>query len=145
MKISVHLLFSGQCAEAFAAYARIFNGAIVFQMKYRDSPMAAQVPADWQDQVYHATLTIGGITILGGDVQPADHRALSTDNPMQGVALVVNPGGRDEAQRIFEALSSDGVVKMPLQETFWAAAFGVVVDRYGVEWSINCDAAAEAS
>ena len=145
MTISVHLSFDGHCAEAFSEYARIFNGTIVFQMKYRDSPMAAEVPADWQDRLYHATLTIAGITLLGADVLPADHRAISTDNPLLGAALVVNPDGRDEADRIFTALAEGGVVKMPLQETFWAAAFGVVVDRYGVEWSINCEAVAEPS
>jgi PhnB protein len=145
MKISLQLSFNGQCAEAFADYARIFNGTIVFQMKYRDSPAAAEVPATWQDKLYHATLTIAGITVLGSDVLPADHRAISLDSPLVGAALVVNPDGRDEADRIFAALAAEGVVKMPLQETFWAAAFGVVVDRFGVEWSINCEAIAEAS
>ena len=138
MKISIHLSFNGQCAEAFADYARIFNGTIVFQMKYRDSPMAGEVPADWQDKLYHATLTIAGLTLMAGDMQPL---AVAP----QGCSLIVNPDGHDEAHLIFDALATDGLVKMPMQETFWAAAFGVVVDRYGVEWSINCEAVPEAS
>jgi PhnB protein len=138
MKISVHLSFDGQCGEAFATYADIFNGTIVFHMKYRESPMAGEVPADWQDKIYHATLTIAGLTLMGGDLQPL---AIAP----QGCSLIVNPDGHGEAHRIFDALEQGGVVKMPMQETFWAAAFGVVVDRFGVEWSINCEAVPEVS
>ena len=132
MKISVHLSFDGDCAEAFAEYARIFNGTVVFQMKYRESSMAGEVPADWQDKVYHATLTIADLTMMGGDMQPL---AIAP----QGCSLIVNPDGHDEAHRIFDALAKEGLVKMPMQETFWAAAFGMVVDRFGIEWSINCE------
>lgn len=132
MKISVHLSFDGQCAEAFATYADIFDGTIAFQMKYRDSPMAGEVPAGWQDRIYHATLTIAGLTLMGGDMQPLSVAP-------QGCSLIVNPDGHDEAHRIFDALANDGLVKMPMQETSWAAAFGMVVDRFGIEWSINCE------
>jgi PhnB protein len=139
MKISVQLSFNGKCADAFADSARIFNGTVVFQMKYRESPMAAEVPPDWQDKVYHATLSVAGITLLGGD------QLAGVDLTPGGFGLVVSPDSAEDADRIFDALSQEGLVKMPLQETFWAAAFGVVVDRYGVEWSINCEAMPEAS
>ena len=47
------------------------------------------------------------------------------------------------ADRIFRRLSENGIVRMPLQKTFWAAAFGMVVDRFGVPWMVNCEAKAE--
>jgi PhnB protein len=47
-----------------------------------------------------------------------------------------------EADRIFAALAKDGTVRMPIQETFWATRFGMLVDRFGTPWMINCDKAA---
>ena len=132
MKISVHLSFSGNCAEAFAGYARTFNGAVVFQMKYGESPMADEVPADWQDKLYHATMTIGDLTLMGGDHQ-IDYQA------PKGFMLTVNPPTPDDAHRLFDALVQAGTVQMAIQETFWSPAFGMVIDRFGIPWSINCE------
>ena len=133
MKISVHLSFNGTCEEAFALYARVLNGTVLYSLRYRDAPIEDPVPADWQDKLYHATLTIGDITVVGGDPLPADYRA------PYGFSLVVNPDTADDARRIFEALAVGGVVQMPIQQTFWSSAFGVVTDRFGVAWMINCE------
>lgn len=137
MKTSVHLSFNGTCEEAFATYTRVLNGTLVYSMRYRDSPMANQMSPDWQDKVYHATIEIGGVTILGGD-------HLQKEEP-QGFSLVVHPATPDEARRVFDSLAEGGVVQMPLDETFWSAAFGVLVDRFGVPWTINCEEAAAAA
>lgn len=131
MKISVHLSFTGTCEEAFTTYTRVLDGSIVYSLRYRDSPMASQAPAGWEDKLYHATIEVGGITILGGD-------HLSKEAP-QGFSLVVNPATPADARRVFEALADGGVIQMPLDETFWSRAFGVVVDRFGVPWTINCE------
>jgi PhnB protein len=129
MKISVHLSFNGDCAEAFAEYARLFNGTILFQMKYRDSPMASDAPDGWGDKLYHATMTIGSLTLMGGDHQKYYQP--------RGFMVVVNPSTPEEAHRIFDALADGGEIQMSMQETFWSPAFGVVTDRFGVPWSIN--------
>jgi len=133
MKISVHLSFNGTCEEAFETYARALNGTRVYALRYRDSPAANQAPPGWEDKLYHATIEVGGITILGGD-------HLSKEQP-QGFSLVVHPSTPGEARRVFDALADRGVVQMPLDETFWSPAFGVVVDRFGVPWTINCEGA----
>ena len=138
MKVSVQLSFDGTCEEAFATYARVLGGTISYSLRYRDSPMAAQVPADWQDKLYHATMTIGELTLMGGD-----HHQVPEEP--QGFMLTVHPSTADDAQRVFDALAEGGTVKMPLQETFWSAAFAVVTDRFGIPWSINCEAVPEAS
>ena len=133
MKVSVHVAFNGQCADALANYARILDGTIVFQLKYGDSPMAGSVPADWQDKLCHATMTLGDLTLMGADVFGANYQA------PQGIWLAVHPQTPDDARRIFAELAGGGQVQMPMQETFWSAAFGVVTDRYGVRWEINCE------
>ena len=43
------------------------------------------------------------------------------------------------AEGVFQALAENGTIQMPLQDTFWAKRFGVVVDEFGIPWSINCE------
>jgi PhnB protein len=137
MTIAFHLAFDGQCEAAFAAYARILHGTVVYSLRWGDSAAASQAPPDWQGKLYHATLRVGVVTLMGGDVLPQEYRA------PQGYSLNINLADRDEAHRIFGALADGGTVRMPVQETFWSPAFGVVVDRFGIMWVINCDQATE--
>jgi len=102
-----------------------------------DSPPAAEVPASWHSTIYHATLAVGGFVILGSD-QPSDRY----EQP-RGFELVLQMDDPVAAERVFHALADGATIKMPLQETFWASGFGVLVDRFGVRWSINCEAALE--
>jgi len=39
----------------------------------------------------------------------------------------------------FEALSAGGSVVMPLNDTFWGAKFGMLLDAYGIRWMFNCE------
>jgi PhnB protein len=127
----INLYFNGTCDAAFALYAQCFGGTI-FRLTWGDSPMAGQAPPEWHEKVVHATLTIDGGAISGGDVLPGLYRQ------PQGFELHVNLDDTAAAERIFTQLSDGGEVTVPLQETFWARRFGSVIDRYGVPWSINC-------
>jgi PhnB protein len=133
MKISPHLAFDGNCREAFEFYAKTFGGKIIMLMTYGESPAAAQVPADMRDQVIHARLEIGGQYLMGADAPPPRFR------PAQGIMVMAAVESRTDAERIFNALASNGNVTMPFQETFWAHGFGMCTDRYGVPWMINCE------
>ena len=100
--------------------------------------MADQAPADWQDKVMHASLTIGGHVLMGGDVAPDQY-----EKP-QGFSLSLQIETTTEAERIFHLLAKDGTVVMPLEKTFWAARFGVLVDRFAIQWQINCEGSEQA-
>ena len=132
MDIGTHLIFSGQCKEAFELYARTLGGTIVGMLTYSETPMASGVPADWSAKVVHATLSIGGRKLMGADVLPKDY-----ERP-QGFYVLVNVEPAN-AKQIFDALAEGGSVKMALHETFWSPAFGVVVDRFGTPWEINAE------
>ncbi len=84
--------------------------------RYGGSPMADQVPADWQDKVMHGTLTFGDQVLMGGDVAP-----LRYEEP-KGFSLSIQIENTTEAERIFHELAKDGRVVMPLEKTFWADA-----------------------
>ena len=133
MQISTYLSFNGQCEEAFRFYERSLGAKLNFMMTYAQSPMAAQTPANWQGKIMHATLSIDGQTIMGSDPTP-DHYKQSS-----GFAIALNIKDPSEAERIFKNLSESGNVQMPIQETFWARRFGMVADRFGTPWMVNCE------
>jgi PhnB protein len=132
MNLSFHLTFEGKCEAAFAFYERCLGGTIVTMLRYGDSPMAAQTPQDWQDKIVHATIDIHGNTLAGADALPKDYA------PPRGFFVLLDIDDPLNAERIFRSLSENGTVHMPIQETFWAARFGVLVDRFGIPWEINC-------
>ena len=139
MQVITYLSFPGSCEEAFAFYAAVLGGRLGEIFRYAGSPMADQAPADWQHKVMHGTLTIGDQDLMGSDVVPEQYEAPG------GFTLSVQLDDTLEAERIFGALSQQGRIVMPLEQTFWAARFGMVVDRFGIPWTINCEAPERAA
>ena len=133
MKPHVSIHFSGQCEAALTFYAGCLSGTVTFMLTWSQSPAAAEAPPDWGDKVYHATLAIGDFVVTGGDLPPDRYQQPS------GFSIVLQMNDADAADRIFHALAEDGQITMALQETFWAARYGAVVDRFGITWEINCD------
>jgi PhnB protein len=132
MKLNTHLHFNGRCEEAFRYYEQSLGGKIVFIMTYGDSPAAGQTPPALKDQIMHATLDVGDYVLTGADV-PAEH----FQKP-QGFSVLLHLDDDAQANRIFKALAENGAVKLPMQETFWALRFGMLVDQFGIPWMINC-------
>ena len=133
MKLNPLLSFRGQCAAAFTFYERCFGGTIVTMLRYANSPQAESVPQEWQDKILHATLTVGDNVLMGGDVLPEQY-----EQP-KGFQILIGLNDPLDAERIFQALAEHGTVQMPLQKTFWAVRFGVLVDQFGIPWVINCE------
>ena len=133
MKINPYLSFRGDCEAAFKLYERCFGGQPGSIFRYAGSPMADQVPPDWQDKVMHGTLTIGEQVLMGGDVAPGSY-----EQP-RGFSLSIAIESTSDAERIFHELAEGGSVTLPLEPTFWAARFGMVVDRFGIPWMISCE------
>ncbi|HEV3039254.1 MAG TPA: VOC family protein [Candidatus Angelobacter sp.] len=133
MQLFPYLMFNGQCEAVFKFYEECLHGKIAFMMTYENTPIDMQAPPDWRKKISHATLVVGEFTLYGADALPRDYQK------PQGFALQLNLNDPVEAERLFTALSKSGTVQMPLQETFWAIRFGVLVDQFGISWHINCD------
>ncbi len=133
MELSAHLCFDGQCEDAFHMYARLLGGKIVTMLAYGDSPMAGQVPPEWRKRIVHATLEWNGQTLLGADAFPDAY-----ERP-RGFFVTVTLEGLERAKLLFEALADGGEVLLPFRETFWSPGFGVLTDRFGVPWEVNCE------
>jgi|SRR5579872_6325 len=132
MRISPYLSFNGQCEEAFRLYESCLRGTISFMMTYGDSPIAEQTPPEFHKWVMHVTLEAGGQVLQGADALPQHYQK------PRGISVSIDINGTAEAERIFAVLAEGGAVQMPLQQTFWALRFGMVIDRFGIPWLINC-------
>ncbi len=136
MQVDPYLLFNGQCEAAFNFYAQILGGKVEGLTTYADSPMAEHVPPEWRDKVVHARLTIGDKVIMGSDPPPGQYQKQA------GFAMTAGAATPAEAERVFDALAENGTVQMPLQQTFWSPSFGMLTDRFGIPWMVNCEHAA---
>jgi PhnB protein len=136
MQLNPYLFFDGNCEEALKFYAQCLGGTIQFVLTYAGSPAEAQVPPELGGKILHATLVVGDQVLQASDCPPGRY-----DQP-KGFSVSIQIKDPAEAERIFAALAENGKVQMPIQKTFWATRFGMVVDRFGIPWMINCGEAA---
>ena len=135
MQLNPYLTFNGQCEAAFKFYEKVFGGKIEAMMTFGSSPMAEQTPPEWRNKIMHARMTVGDQVLMASDAPPDRHEA------MKGIMVTLGIDDPKEAERIFRALADKGTVQMPIQETFWAARFGMLTDQFGTPWMINCEQA----
>lgn len=131
MRVNPYLTFNGQCEAAFRFYEKCLRGKIVVIMTYGDSPLSKQTPPEWHQKILHATLACGEHILQGADVLPKDYCT------PQGFSVMLNLDVAEEADRIFSALADQGTVQIPLQESFWALRFGMLIDQFGTPWTVN--------
>jgi PhnB protein len=133
MRTNPYLFFDGNCEEAFKFYEKVLGGKITAMMAHAGTPAEAYVPAEWKDKIMHAALEVGDDTLMASDAPPQYRE------PMKGFRVSLQFTDTAEAERVFNALAGDGTITMPFEETFWAARFGMVNDKFGTPWMINCD------
>jgi PhnB protein len=133
MQISPYLLFNGNCAEAFKFYEGCLGGKIEGMMTHGQSPMNDNVAPDWRDKIIHARMNVGDQALMGSDVPPQHY------SRPQGYSVSIGIRDLSEAERIFKNLSEGANVTMPFQKTFWSAGFGMLTDRFGTPWMVNCE------
>jgi PhnB protein len=131
MELQPHLSFDGRCAEAFAYYEKELRGKVLFMLPYDRSPMAEQVSPAWRNKILHGTLAIDNMVLSGADATPEQY-----EKP-QGFSVLLQIDDVAEAERVFNALANNGKILVPIQETFWAIRFGMVVDQFGIPWIVN--------
>ena len=133
MEIQPYLFFEGRCEEAIDFYRRAVGADVQFLMRYKDMPEprppGVVTPAT-ENKVMHASLKIGGSTVLASDGQ------CQGEPHTQGFALSLTVADEAEAERRFNALADGGEVRMPLAKTFFSSRFGMLADRFGVAWMV---------
>lgn len=132
MQLNPYLVFNGQCEAAFQFYEQCLGGKIVAMHKFEGSPMAADVPSGWGGKVMHVSLQVGDQVLMGSDASGEHYQK------PQGFSISLGFKTAAEGERIFKALAEGGTVHMPFQKTFWSEGFGMLIDRFGIPWMINC-------
>jgi PhnB protein len=130
------LAFDSNCEEAFNFYKSVFGGEFSQISRFKDVPSEHQMPEDEGEKIMHVSLPIGQGTVLMGSDTPAVMGPITTGNNFS-VALI--PESEEEAARLFNRLSAGGQVIMPLEKAFWGAYFGMLIDKFGVQWMVNYD------
>lgn len=130
MKFIPYLDFDGNCKEAFDFYAAAFNGRITLRMSYGESPIAGEMPPDTHGRIMHSQLETAHGILMGADGPP--------HTPSSGGCVNLQVDTPAEAERVFGALGEGANIQMSLAETFWAERFGMLTDRYGKAWMVNC-------
>jgi PhnB protein len=132
--MEAYLTFNGNAAEALAFYAKALDGKITFSMTFGESPMGGDTPATEKNKIMHATLEARG------------HKLMASDSPPEwpfeghkGFSLSVQANTVDEGKKLFDALVQGGKVTMPYGPQFWAVGFGMLTDKFGVPWMVNCE------
>ena len=135
MRVNPYLLFNGRCQEAFTFYAECLGGKIEAMLPHAGTPAEGHVPPEWREKIMHARLSLGEDVIMGSDAPPGHF-----EQP-KGFSVTIQLTDSAEADRVFQRLSDGATVTMPIQQTFWAKRFGMLVDRFGTPWMVNCQTA----
>ena len=141
MRIEPYLFFDGDCEAALTFYQQCLGGQVAELRRFRGSPMEDQLPAAWLDKVMHAKFEADGHRFMASDRTPGQ-----PFGGHAGYSMAVNlPGDPVRGEHVFKALATGGMITMPFATTFWGAHFGMLVDKFGVGWMVNCEMAAAAT
>lgn len=137
MSLNFYLFFNGNCREAVSLYADVFNAGEPEIMTYGQSPSDGghPLPSESRDLVMHAHLTISGSSIMFSDVVPGKPYTQGNNFSITVVTKDV-----DEINHAFAELSKGGKVTMELQETFWSPCYGMLTDKFGIDWQFSLQA-----
>ncbi len=130
MKVEPYLMFEGRTEEALQFYQQKLGAKVEAIIRFKESPEPKYNPPNAGDKVMHSLFRIGDAQIMASDGN-------CTGKPgFQGFALTLNAANAAEANQRFDALAEGGKVQMPISETFFAKSFGMVADRFGVNWMV---------
>jgi PhnB protein len=133
MELTPYIMFNGNCEEALQFYAKAFDGEIRNLNYFEGSPVEHM--AVEKKQVLHAHFVAKGLLLMASDSGQGGPEAVRSGM----VHLSINFDDAAQEEKIFGALEEGGKVTMPLQDTFWGARFGMLTDRFGVNWMFNCE------
>jgi PhnB protein len=141
MKLHSYLNFAGNTEEAFEFYRSVFGGEFSSVVRFSDMPMeGVSIPEEDQNKIMHIGLQIGDNFLMATDTLPSLGQELAPGN---NVYVMVSPDSREDADRIFAALSEGAEIEMPISDQVWGDYYGSLTDRFGVRWMVNYTASGD--
>lgn len=139
-ELITYLTFNGNCGAAFDFYKSVFGGDFAMLGRFGEMPPDPKKPMTEaeKNKVMHVSYPIGEGSVLMG----SDTGGEMTAHFKQGnnISISINAHSKQEADKLFNGLSSGGTVTMPIAETFWGAYFGMFTDKFSINWMVNFDA-----
>lgn len=138
-KVGIYLNFSGNTEKAFEFYKSVFKTNYAHEIKrfaeMPEQPDAKPLPENVKNMVMHVELPLfAGVSLFGSDAPKELGFEVKQGN---NVYIFLEPETKEETDRIFKELSEGGKIEMPLQSTFWGGYFGSLVDKFGIQWSLQ--------
>ena len=131
MKLDLYLNYAGNCEEAFRFYEKHIGGTIKMMMRHEENPNPG-LPPDFGKKILHAHLEVGGATLMGADIPGAE--------PMRSAYASLTLDSVAEAERVYALLSDGGQIFMKIEQTFFAARFAMLRDKFGTSWMLMANA-----
>lgn len=137
LSLNIYLTFDGNCLEVFEFYKSVFGGNFESKSKFKEMPPDPNYPiadAD-KEKIMHITLAINkGTMLMGSDISGEWDKKIKQGN---NFTISINADNKKHADNLFESLSKDGQVIMPMSNTFWGSYFGMLVDQFGIQWMVS--------
>lgn len=136
--INPYLTFPGNCEEAFNFYKSVFGGNFPYLGRFKEMPPMEghpPMPESEGNKIMHVSLPIGKHSVLmGSDSSEAFGKATNVGN---NFSVSVNATSDAEADKLFHGLSEGGHITMPIGKTFWGSYFGMLTDKFGIQWMVS--------
>jgi len=133
MKVEPYLFLDGRCEEALEFYKKAIGAKVEMVMHFKDAPEEQCAPG-MENKVMHSAFKVGDTVLMASDGMCNGEQA-----EFKGISLTLNPRTETECERLFNALAAGGKVFQPLIKTFFSPKFGVVTDKFGVNWMVLVD------
>lgn len=139
-RVNPYLNFKGNTEDAFNFYKSVFGGEFAMLMRFgevQNQEGCENMPESDLNKIMHVALPISDGNVLMGTDAVGEYAEKSIYG--NNISLSVSADSKEEAEKIFNGLSADGDVTMPLADTFWGAYFGMCKDKFGIHWMVNYD------
>lgn len=134
-KLNIYLNFAGNTEDAFNFYKSVFGGEFSVIVRFKDMPMqGVNIPKEDENKIMHIGLAVGDNALMATDTLESMGQKLAVGN---NVYISIHPDSKEEADRIFHALSADGTIEMPIADQLWGDYYGSFKDKFGVQWMVN--------
>src|SRR5919106_1535992 len=134
-KLNPYLNFAGNTEEAFNFYKSVFGGEFSSLVRFKDMPMeGVKIPKEDENKIMHISLPIGNDMLMATDAPESMGFKVNFGNNSY---ISVHPDSKEEADRIFNALSAGGTIELPIPDQPWGDYYGSFKDKFGVQWMVN--------
>lgn len=135
--VNPYLTFNGNCEEAFNFYKSVFGGKFDYIGRFKDMPPTdgKSISPSEGNKIMHVSLPISKETFLMGSDSSAEYGQATVMG--NNFSISINAKSQKEADRLYNALSAGGQATMPMSKTFWGSYFGMLTDKFSIQWMIS--------